>query len=307
MTKESDYLHLVPSNNGPTVVALGGGHGLAATLRATRLYAGDITAVVSVADDGGSTGRLRAAGERLAPGDLRKCLVALADDSPDAAMLARAMEHRFDSGDLSGHALGNLMLIGLAAQTGDLVEALDVAARLLNSVGRVLPATKDPVHLRGQLRSGELVDGQVEVGSHPDLSLVTLEPADAEPCDEAILAIAGADQIVLGPGSLYTSVLAATAVAGMVRAIRESPAQFVYVCNLHPQSAETEDYDVVDHLDALARHDLVPDVVLYDPAVIGGAGDVKGAVATALARPSGLAHDAELLGAALAKVAPTPD
>lgn len=307
MTKESDYLHLVPSNNGPTVVALGGGHGLAATLRATRLYAGDITAVVSVADDGGSTGRLRAAGERFAPGDLRKCLVALADDSPDAGVLARAMEHRFDNGDLTGHALGNLMLIGLAAQTEDLVQALDVAAGLLKAVGRVLPATKDPVHLRGQLRSGELVDGQVEVGSHADLSLVSLEPADAEPCAEAILAVAGADQIVLGPGSLYTSVLAATAVPGMPRAISESPAQFVYVCNLHPQAAETEGYDVADHLDALARHGLVPDVVLYDPAVIGGGDNIAGAVATALARPSGLAHDAELLGAALAGIAPRPD
>lgn len=307
MSSQAGYLHLVPSREGPTVVALGGGHGLAATLRAVRHYAGDITAVVSVADDGGSTGRLRAAGERLAPGDLRKCLVALAEDSPDSGMLARAMEYRFDAGDVSGHAMGNLMLIGLAAESEDLVQALDVVSRLLNAVGRVLPATNDPVHLRGQLHSGEWIDGQVEVGSHSDLSMVTLDPADAEPCAEAILAIAGADQIVLGPGSLYTSVLAATAVAGMTKAIRESSAQFVYVCNLHPQSAETEGYGVADHVAALTRHGLFPDLVLYDPAVIEGGDEVEGAVAAPLARPSGLAHDAALLGAALARIAPPPD
>ncbi|HTO00021.1 MAG TPA: uridine diphosphate-N-acetylglucosamine-binding protein YvcK [Microthrixaceae bacterium] len=303
MTAHPAHLRLVPKNDGPTVVALGGGHGLAATLRAARRYASDITAVVSVADDGGSTGRLRAAGERLAPGDLRKCLVALAADSTDAVILARAMEHRFNSGDLSGHAVGNLMLIGLAAECDDLVKALDVAGGLLQAVGRVLPATKDPVHLRGRLQSGELVDGQVEVGSRSNLSTVTLEPADAEPCAEAILAVAGADQIVLGPGSLYTSVLAATAVPGMTEAIAESPGQFVYVCNLHPQSAETEGYDVADHVAALDRHGLVPDVVLYDPSLIGGADGVNGAVAVPLARPSGLAHDAELLGSALSELA----
>ncbi len=307
MTSEPGHLHLVTTDEGPTVVALGGGHGLAATLRATRRYAADITAIVSVADDGGSTGRLRSAGERLAPGDLRKCLVALAGESADAAILARAMEHRFDNGDLAGHALGNLLLIGLASESGDLVQALDVAGGLLNSVGRVLPATKDTVTLRGHLRSGDVVDGQVRVGSQSDLAFVGVEPTDAAPCDEALLAIAGADQIVLGPGSLYTSVLAATAVPGIVQAIEESPGQFVYVCNLHPQSAETEGYDVADHVDALARHGLSPDVVLYDPVVIDGAGDVAGAIARPLARPTGLAHDPELLGAALAAVAPKPD
>jgi uncharacterized cofD-like protein len=138
------------------VVALGGGHGLAATLRAVRTYTSAVTAVVSVADDGGSTGRLRAADDRPAPGDLRKCLIALAaHDSP----LARSMEHRFSSGELEGHAFGNLLIVAMAETDGDLVAALDEIGRLLGIVGRVLPATTDVVQLRAASTSGEEVAG----------------------------------------------------------------------------------------------------------------------------------------------------
>lgn len=287
---------------GPAVVAVGGGHGLATTLRAARWYAGRLSAVVSVADDGGSTGRLRAASPRPAPGDLRKCLVALAgSDQP----IVGAMEHRFASGELDGHAFGNLLIAALEESEGSLVAALDEAGRLLDCVGRVLPTTTEPVELRARVDSGGLVRGQVAVGERADLRTVTVEPGDAPACDLAVQAVLDADQVVLGPGSLYTSVLAATAVRGIAEAVRATRAQVVYVCNLHPQVSETAGYRVGDHVDALARHGLVPDVVLYDPSTIQGADDVAGARPASIARPSGLAHDPALLGMALADVLAT--
>jgi uncharacterized cofD-like protein len=217
--------------DGPRVVAVGGGHGLAATLRAVRGYAGAVTAVVSVADDGGSTGRLRAAGDRPAPGDLRKCLVALAGgDSP----LLRAMEYRFDAGELDGHAFGNLLIAALEDSEGDLVSALDEVGRILGAVGRVLPATTHPVQLRAVVGSGAEVRGQVAVARQPDLELVTVDPPDAPVCAPALEAILAADQVVLGPGSLYTSVLAATAVPGIAEGLAATSARLVYVCNLRP-------------------------------------------------------------------------
>jgi len=281
----------------PAVVAIGGGHGLAATLRAVRTYTDRITAVVSVADDGGSTGRLRAADDRPAPGDLRKCLVALAgEDSP----LARSMEHRFTSGELEGHAFGNLMIVAMAETDGDLVGALDEIGRLLGVVGRVLPATSEVVQLRAAATSGEQVAGQVAVGARSDVCTVAVSPPDAAACPAAVEAILAADQIVLGPGSLYTSVLAATAVPGIRDAVRASSAQLVYACNLRPQHSETTGYDVAAHVAALRRHGLVADTVLYDPHTMGEVEGVAGAVPVALARSSGLAHDPELLGTALA-------
>lgn len=279
------------------MVAIGGGHGLAATLRAVRGYAADIAAVVSVADDGGSTGRLREAGIMLAPGDLRKCLVALAEPG---SILAEAMEFRFNNGELKGHAVGNLMLVAMDQATGNLIESLDETGRLLGAEGRVLPATTSNVRLRARCHDGTIVDGQVQVNARDDIDTVEIAPPNAEVCPEAELAILGADQIVLGPGSLYTSVLAATAVDGVREAIGRSAAQFVYVCNLNPQIPETVGYDVADHVEALQRHGLTPDVVLYDPSRISGADSVDGAVPAALAKPSGLAHDTMLLGGALA-------
>jgi len=291
------------SGDGPgtRVVAIGGGHGLAATLRAARTYASDLTAVVSVADDGGSTGRLRAASDRPAPGDLRKCLVALADPT---SILARAMEHRFDAGELEGHAFGNLLIVALAECDGDLVAALDEIGRLIGAVGRVLPTTSRAVALRGAVHSGDVIEGQVAVGASSELSMVSLVPSGVSACAEAVAAIGAADQIVLGPGSLFTSVLAATAVDGIRDALISADGQFVYVCNLHAQLPETKGYGVQAHVDALARHGLEPDVVLYDPDAIGSAESVPGAVPALLATPSGLAHDSLLLGKALESIAP---
>lgn len=298
-TESSSAPSVVPvrSGSGPSVVAVGGGHGLATTLRAVRHYAGGITAVVSVADDGGSTGRLRAAAQRPAPGDLRKCLVALAgSDSP----IVTAMEHRFTGGELDGHAFGNLLLVALEETQDDLVGALEESARLLECVGRVLPNTTVAVELQARVSSGAMVRGQVAVGERADLRTVTIAPEDAPACDAAVRAILDADQVVLGPGSLYTSVLAATAVRGVAEAIRNTDALVVYVCNLRPQISESAGYGVADHVAALGRHDLFPDVVLYDPATIDGFDGVDGALPAAVAKASGAAHDPVLLGAALA-------
>lgn len=285
-----------PDPSGPHVVAIGGGHGLAATLRAVRRYAGSITAVVSVADDGGSTGKLRAVTDRAAPGDLRKCLVALAGEDN---LITQALEYRFLNGELDGHAFGNLMIVALQDTGGDLVKALDTLGGLIDAVGRVLPTTTEPVTLWAQRKTGDRVEGQVEVMAYEDLSSVGVTPETAVATPEAVAAIAAADQLIVGPGSLYTSVLAATAVPGIAEAINNATAPLVYVCNLKPQKSETMHYNVDDHVAALNRNGLHPDVVLYDPASIGGTENAPTAVGRQLARPHGLAHDSELLSAAL--------
>jgi uncharacterized cofD-like protein len=242
------------------VVAIGGGHGTAVTLKAARRYAGSLTGVVSVADDGGSSGRLRELLNVVALGDIRKCLVALADE--DSA-LAAAFERRYDVGELAGHALGNLILLGLIDATGDLVLGVREAAELLRANGDVLPATTEPVVLKAQSAQGT-VAGQVAVMGTGDLWAVSLVPEDAQPPPLAVERIYEADQVVIGPGSLFTSVLAAVAVQGIAEAVVQSKAQVVYVCNLRPQVPETEGYDVAAHVAALARHNVRVDVVVCD-------------------------------------------
>ena len=254
----------------PAVVALGGGHGTAVTLRAARRYAGALTAVVSVADDGGSSGRLREILNVVALGDLRKCLVALAAE--DSA-LAVAFEHRFDEGELAGHALGNLILAGLIEATGDLVSGVRAAAELLGAVGDVLPATVERVTLKAESEGGQ-VAGQVAVSRADNIQTVSLVPGDAGPPPLAIERILAADQIVIGPGSLFTSVLAAAAVEGIAEAVSRSRGQRVYVCNLRPQQPETAGFDVAAHLDALSRHNVSVDVVLCDTSQGMALGDI---------------------------------
>ena len=248
------------SRGGPAVVALGGLHGTAVTLRAARRYAGMLTAVVSVADDGGSSGRLREILNVVALGDLRKCLVALAAE--DSA-LARAFEHRFEEGELSGHALGNLILAGLVDATGDLVSGVRAAAELLGAAGDVLPATVERVVLKAESGLGQ-VAGQVAVSQAANIRTVSLVPGDAAPPELARERLLAADQIVIGPGSLFTSVLAAAAVGEIAEAVARSSGQRVYVCNLRPQPPETAGFDVAAHLDALNRHNVSVDVVICD-------------------------------------------
>ncbi len=207
------------SGDGPRVVAVGGGHGLAATLRAVRRYAGELTAVVSVADDGGSSGRLRRQLDIMPPGDLRKCLVALAEED---SVLAAAFEQRFAAEELVGHALGNLVIAGLMEACGDPQKGLDEAARLLGAVGRVVPAAAEPVVLKAESESGE-IEGQTEVMAAGHIHRVSLVPTDPPASPVALAELARADQVVMGPGSLFTSILAAVAVPALADAIRRSP------------------------------------------------------------------------------------
>ncbi len=206
-----------------------------------------------MADDGGSSGRLRELLNIVALGDMRKCLVALADE--DSA-LADAFERRYDEGELAGHTLGNLILAGLIDATGDLVLGVAEAAQLLGADGDVLPATSERVVLKAESGHGA-VAGQVAVKGTTDIERVSLVPGDAQPPPLALERIAGADQIVIGPGSLFTSVLAAVAVGGITEAVAASKAQVVYVCNLRPEVPETEGFDVADHVAALARHNVL--------------------------------------------------
>ena len=282
---------------GVHVVAVGGGHGLAATIRAIRTYAGFSTAIVATADDGGSSGRLRDAVAVPAPGDIRRCLTAMAGDG----QLASAFEYRFRGGDLDGHAVGNLVLAALAEVSGDFVEAVDEVARLLGvdpAQGRVLPATTEPVTLRASGTNGT-VEGQVAVSHTEGVRRVELVPAAPAPKD-AIEAIDGADQIVLGPGSLFTSVLAAAIVPEIRHAIASASVPRVYVCNLRAEVAETRGYDVATHVAALGRHGIPVDVVVTQRGALP-LGDVTVEVVEAdVARDNGLAHDPARLGAALA-------
>ncbi len=270
-----------PGDRAPKVVAIGGGHGTATALGAVRQYASEVTAVVSVADDGGSSGRLRQLLDVVAYGDLRRCLVALA--GPDS-LLAQAFEHRFAEGELAGHALGNLVLAGLVEASGDLVAGIDSGARLLDAVGRVLPATSEPVVLKAEVEGLE-VAGEAAVARSGGIRRVALVPEGATSPPEVAEAILAADQVVLGPGSLFTSVLAAAVVPAVARALAATRGQRVYVCNLGPESPETDGYDVAAHLDALLDHGVAVDVVLCDT----GAGLDLGAVA----RP---VHDTALAG-----------
>jgi len=246
----------------PAVVCLGGGHGAAAALSAARRYGRSVSAVISVADDGGSSGRLRELFDLVAVGDLRRCLVALAADPEDAAAL---FEHRFSSGELAGHPVGNLLLAGLIEGCGDLLEALRRAGAMLGCCGQVLPATVEPVVLRARGSAGEVV-GQSAIAQSSGIEAISLDPADPAVPAEVLSAIAAADQVLLGPGSLYTSVLAAAAPPAITDAIAATSATRIYLANLRPQVPETTGYSVADHLGALERHGIAIDVVLCDPS-----------------------------------------
>jgi uncharacterized cofD-like protein len=279
------------------VVAIGGGHGLARSLGAIRRYASEVTAVVSVADDGGSSGRLRAMLSMPAPGDIRRCLLAL---TPRPSPLADALEYRFDAGELEGHALGNLLLAALTATTGDFLGAVHTVGELLGAIGTVLPATTVPVELAGDCEAGRVV-GQVRIMASSRVTAIELVPSDVQAPSQVVAAIERADQIVIGPGSLYTSVLAALAPEGIVEALHASRARKVYVGNLREQVPETATYSIADHVAALIAHEVVPDVVVADTAAIALGSVARGVdvLEAHLTSRQPLVHDEVLLAEAL--------
>jgi uncharacterized cofD-like protein len=247
MTRELEQA-LATGRGGPHVVAIGGGKGLSAALLAIQRYAGRIDAVVSVSDDGGSSGRLAPDLEIPPPGDIRKCLLAL---SPEDSVWKDLFEYRFDASDVSGHSLGNLIIASLADLTGDFRSALRAAETLLGTVGSVIPASPRRLRIEAVV-DGEKVVGQVALAlSRGRVDAMRLLPEEITASDEAIAAINEADQIVIGPGSLYTSVLASLLVPGIVEAVNGSRARLVYVANISTQDGETLGMDCADHLDAL--------------------------------------------------------
>jgi uncharacterized cofD-like protein len=232
------------------VVGIGGGHGLAASLRAARLYADDIAAVVTVADDGGSSGRLVRELGVPPPGDVRNCLIALARNEAMAGLY----QHRFESGELTGHPLGNLLIAALTEMTGDFASAIHEAGRLLDCDGSVYPATSELVDLRA-IVNGDVVHGQVAVGlTEGPIQAVYLQPGDPPACQEAVDAICTADQVILGPGSLFTSLIATLLVPGIREALLDTPANRILVANNRVQKGETSGLDGTAHVESVLAH-----------------------------------------------------
>jgi uncharacterized cofD-like protein len=264
----------------PKVVALGGGHGLSASLQALTRVTPDLTAVVTVADDGGSSGRLRDELGLLPPGDLRMALAALADGDEWSATWQRLLQHRFaGEGPLAGHAVGNLVLAGLAETTSGIVEALDLVGRLVGARGRVLPASTTPLEIVAEVvglnpddPSGiTQVVGQVAVATTAgSVCAVRLQPEDPPACAEAVHAVLDADYVVLGPGSWFTSVLTHLLVPELREALVKTSAQRIVVLNLAPQAGETDGFSPEAHLEVLAGHcpELSLDIVLADSAAV---------------------------------------
>jgi uncharacterized cofD-like protein len=256
------------------VVALGGGHGLAASLAALRHLTRELTAVVTVADNGGSSGRLRAEFGVLPPGDLRMALAALCGDDRWGQTWAQVLQHRFSStGDLDGHAVGNLLIVTLWELLGDHVLGLDWVAGLLGARGRVLPMATTPMDITAEVEGPDgrrTVRGQVEVATSRGVRSVRLEPADPPACPEAVAAIGEADVVVLGPGSWFTSVIPHLLVPRLRQALVESRARVVVTMNLRAESGETEGLGPEDHLEVLHRHapDLRIDTVLADTSSV---------------------------------------
>jgi uncharacterized cofD-like protein len=238
---------------GPRIVALGGGTGLPVLLRGLKQYSSNITAIVAVTDDGGSSGRLRGELGVPPPGDLRNCLLALAETEP---LLEQLFQYRFDSGEgLSGHAFGNLFLAAMCTVTGDLQEAIRASSRVLAVRGKVLPATDDEVVLRAELQDGRVIEGESLIPeARGVVRRVMLDPDTASPTGEALQAIAEADVIVLAPGSLFTSLMPNLLVRGIADAIRQSKAQRFYVQNIMTQPGETDGMTTEEHLEAIQRH-----------------------------------------------------
>ncbi len=265
------------------VVALGGGHGLAAALSALRRVVGELTAVVTVADNGGSSGRLRAEFDCLPPGDLRQALSALCDDDEWGSTWARVLQHRFRSeGDMDEHALGNLLIVALWQLLGDHVDGLDWVARLLGAGGRVLPMATVPLDITAQVRGVDpgqpeeetQVRGQVEVATTPGrVETVRLDPVDPPACPEALQAVKAADWVVLGPGSWFTSVIPHLLVPELRAGLETSRARKLVVLNLEPQQGETSGFAPETHLEVLAHHApaLALDCVLADRSWVGDA------------------------------------
>lgn len=240
-------------NKGAKIVAIGGGTGLSMLLKGIKKYTNNITAVVTVGDDGGSSGRLREELGILPPGDIRNCIAALADDED---LITKLFQYRFRKGEgIEGHSFGNLFLTALCAITGNMVKAVKESSNVLNIRGVVLPATLDDMKLAAEFEDGTIVKGESNIPEeHKRIKRLFTEPENCKALPEVLAAISSADLIILGPGSLYTSVIPNLLVSGIVDAIMQSTAKKIYVCNIMTQPGETDNYSVASHVNALLSH-----------------------------------------------------
>ncbi|MEA3328268.1 MAG: YvcK family protein [Candidatus Omnitrophota bacterium] len=255
--KKGELVDLIYRKNklaaGAKITVIGGGTGLSTLLRGLKEYTSNITAIVTVADSGGSSGRIRSELDELPPGDIRNCLVALADTEP---LMGKLFQYRFKEGEgLTGHNFGNLFITALSKITGDFEKAIKESSEVLAIRGRVMPSTLEKVTLVAEYNDGSLGRGEAQIPKPgKPIKQVYLQPADCSPPDEAINAINQADLIVLGPGSLYTSVMPNLLIKGILKAVSDSRAVKVYVCNIMTEAGETENYTAYDHLNALIKH-----------------------------------------------------
>ena len=237
-------------HRGPKIVAIGGGTGLSTLLRGLKQYSSNITAIVTVADDGGSSGRLRREMGILPPGDIRNCIAALADEEK---LLTELFQYRFHTGDgLSGHSFGNLFISAMTEITGDLEQAIDASAKVLAIRGKVLPATLTDVSLWAKLADGRTIEGESKITeAMGQIRQIGCHPADPVALPAALAAIKEADYIIIGPGSLYTSIIPNLLVPAIRQALAQVTVPRVYVCNIMTQPGETDNYSVADHLRAI--------------------------------------------------------
>ena len=267
-TAESPSLEKTAPERGLRVVAIGGGTGLSTLLKGLKRYVlsptaqssptdssmiRDLCAVVTVSDDGGSSGRLRKELNMLPPGDIRNCIVALSEDE---ALLSKLFRHRFDKGSgLEGHSFGNLFLAALTSLTSDFSEAVRLSSEILVTRGHIYPATTSNIELEALMEDGTRVCGETKItASKGRIRELFLVPPDVGPMPQTLEAIANADMITIGPGSLFTSLIPNLLVRGIAQAIVESPATKVYICNLMTQANESLDLTAADHIRALNRH-----------------------------------------------------
>ena len=238
---------------GPNVAVVGGGHGLSVLLRGIKEATSNVTAVVTVADDGGSSGRLREEFGIIPPGDLRNCLVALADTEP---LMEKLFQYRFKGkSELAGHSFGNLFIAAMNEVTGDMEQALQESSKVLAVKGQVLPASKDHVRLDAIMEDGTVVEGESQIPEvHKKIHRVRQFPEHVQPVQSALDALKNADAIILGPGSLYTSIMPNLLVDGVAEAIRKSKAVKIYICNVMSQPGETDGYTASMHAKAIIDH-----------------------------------------------------
>ena len=253
---------IIKENNETKVVVIGGGTGLSTMLRGLKQYTSHITAIVTVGDDGGGSGKLREDLGMLPPGDIRNCILALADTEP---LMEDLLQYRFTEGSLKGQCFGNLFLAAMAGISENFEDAVQKMSSVLAVKGKVLPVTLDDMKLIAELENGEIIEGESKIPSevivrNTRIKKIAIKPIDAKPLEEAIKAINNADVIIMGPGSLYTSIIPSLLVKGIPEAICKSPAKKVYISNVMTQPGETDGFKVSNHLKVLMDYGVAENI-----------------------------------------------